>query len=210
MNLAIFGANGGTGRELVEQALERGHHVTAIVRNPDSFYLTHERLRVTGGDALQPDSFAQAFKNQDAIVSALGISSFLASLRPMTFHCITAHNIIDQMQQQGVKRLICLTSVGVLDEPIGPFFYTILVKPLLKHKYEDMRQMEAAVRHSQLDWIIVRPFRLTDGPRTGKYRLGANGTLADADSIARADLADFILGQLDNDQYRHETPAIAY
>ncbi|AKD53878.1 NAD(P)-dependent oxidoreductase [Spirosoma radiotolerans] len=210
MNIAIFGANGGTGSELVKQALERGHQVTAIVRKPESYRLTHERLRVTAGDAMKPDTFTQALKQQNAVISALGVSSFRESLKPMTFHRETAHNIIEQMKRQGVSRLVCLTSVGVLDKPIGPLFYLWLIKPLLKHKYEDMRQLEKTVRHSGLDWTIVRPFRLTDGPRTGQYRVAANGVLDDAGSIARSDIADFILNQLDIPQYVHKTPAIGY
>lgn len=210
MNIAIFGANGGTGRELVQQALERGHQVTAIVRKPDTFSLTHERLRVTGGDAMKPDSFAPALQHQHAVISALGISSFRESLKPMTFHQETAHHIIEQMKRQHVNRLVCLTSVGVLDKPVGPLFYTWLIKPLLHYKYEDMRQQEKTVRQSGLDWTIVRPFRLTDGPRTGQYRVAAGGVLDEAGSVARADIADFILNQLDTDEYVHQTPAVGY
>lgn len=210
MNIAIFGANGGTGIELVKQALERGHQVTAIVRRPDAFSLTHERLRVTAGDAMKPDTFALALKKQDAVISALGIGSFKKSLKPMTFHQETAHNLIEQMKRQGVSRLVCLTSVGVLDKPIGPLFYRWLVKPLLKHKYDDMRQLEKTVRQSGLNWTIVRPFRLTDGPRTGHYRVADSGVLDDAGSIARSDIADFILNQLDTRHYVHKTPAVGY
>lgn len=210
MKLALFGASGGTGRVLVQQALDQGHEVTAIVRNPDALEIKHERLHVVKGDALQPDSFAAALKGQDAVLSSLGISSFFESLKPMTFHRDTARNLVAQMQQAGVARLLCLTSTGVIKNPTAPLFYNVLVQPLLDHKYEDMREMEKIVSASGLEWIIVRPFRLTDGERTGHYRVAADGKLDDAGSISRADVADFMLKQLSSAEYVHTTPAIAY
>ena len=210
MKIAIFGATGGTGRELLQQALERGHQVTAIVRDPAAVTLTHARLQVKAGDAMRPASFAHALQQQDAVLSAIGISSFWASLKPMTFHRQSAQNIVDQMAKAGVKRLVCLTSVGVLAKPIGPLFYRWLVKPLLRNKYEDMRQMEQIVRASKLDWTIVRPFRLVDGEQTGHYRVGVSGALDNAGSISRADVAEFMLGQLDTQANWQRSVAIAY
>ncbi|WP_080054377.1 NAD(P)-dependent oxidoreductase [Spirosoma aerolatum] len=210
MKVVIFGATGQTGRELLQQALNRGHYVTAIVRDPAAIVLTHQRLHVTVGDALKPDSFAPALEQQDAVLSAIGISSFWASLKPMTFHRQSAQNIVAQMNRAGVKRLVCLTSVGVLDKPVGPLFYRWLVKPLLRHKYEDMRQMEQIVRKSTLEWTIVRPFRLVSGERTGHVRVGVSGTLDNAGSISRADLAEFMLGQLESEANWQQTIAVAY
>ena len=210
MKLAIFGASGGTGRAIVQQALDQGHQVTAIARSPDALELKHERLHVVKGDALQPDSFATALKGQDAVISSLGVSSFFESLKPMTFHRDTARNIVEQMKQAGVPRLLCLTSVGVIKNPTAPLFYNVLVQPLLEHKYEDMREMEKIVSASGLTWTIVRPFRLTDGERTSHYRVAADGKLDDAGSISRADIADFILQQLGREEYVHHTPAVAY
>ncbi len=210
MKVVILGTTGQTGRELLQQALERGYHVTAIVRDPAAITLTHQWLRVTVGDVLKPDSFASALWQQDAVLSTIGISSFWDSLKPMTFHRQSAQNIVEQMNKAGVKRLVCLTSVGVLDKSVGSLFYRWLVKPLLRNKYEDMRQMEQVVRESKLDWTIVRPFRLVNGERTGHYRVGVSGTLDHAGSISRADLAKFMLDQLDSEANRQKTVAVAY
>jgi biliverdin reductase/flavin reductase len=210
MKIVVFGATGGTGIELVKQALDKGHEVTAIVRNPEAMKENHVRLRVVSGDAMRPDSFVEAFKNQDAILSAIGISSFWQSLSPMTFHRQTACNIVEKMKLVNVKRLICVTSVGVIDNPTAPLFYNLIIHPLLKHKYEDMRQMETAVRESDLQWTIVRPFRLTNGERTEKYRVASNGELENGGSISRADVADFMLKQLETEEHLHKTPAISY
>lgn len=206
MRIAIFGATGGTGRELLQQALDKGHEVTAIVRHPEAITLTHERLRVTTGDVLKPNSFAPALQQQDAVLSVVGV----VGLKPMTFHRQSARNIVDQMSKAGVRRLVCVTSVGVSDKPIGPLLYHLFLKPLLKNIYDDMRHMEQAVRESDLAWTIVRPSRLIDGKRTGQYRLGSSGELARANKISRADLADCLLVQLENQANQQKTIAVAY
>ena len=210
MKIVVFGATGGTGIEIVQQALDKGHEVTAIARNPKAVKLTHAQLRVVSGDALTPDSFAEALKGQEAVFSAIGISSFLESLKPMTFHRQTASNIVEQMKLANVKRLICITSVGVSNTPTAPCFYNWIIKPLLENKYEDMRHMEQIVNESDLKWTIVRPFRLTNGERTGKYRVAANAELENGSSLTRADVADFMLKQLETEEYLYKTPAIAY
>ncbi len=206
MRLAIFGATGGTGRELVQQALHKGHEVTAIVRRPEAITLTHARLRVITGDVLEPDSFAPALQHQDAVLSVIGVNS----LKPITFYRQSARNLVDQMSKAGVQRLVCLTSVGVLDKPVGPLFYIWFIKPLLKNIYDDMRHMEQTIRESSLAWTIVRPARLFDGQQTGQYRLGSSGELAHANKISRADVADCILGQLETQNNWQKAIAIAY
>ena len=206
MRIAIFGATGGTGRELLQQALDRGHEVTAIVRRPAAITLTHARLRVVAGDVLKPDSFAPALYRQDAVLSVVGA----VGLKPMTFHRQSAHNLIEQMNKAGVQRLVCVTSVGVSDKPVGPLFYIWLIKPLLKNIYDDMRHMEQTVRESRLTWTIVRPSRLVDGQRTGQYRVGSSGELAHANKISRADLADCMLNQLETEANWHKAVAVAY
>jgi len=206
MKLCLFGATGGTGQELLQQALDRGHEVTAIVRRPAAIPFTHARLRVMVGDALQPDSFAAALHHQDAVLSVLGRNSF----KPMTFYRQSARLIVEQMEIAGVQRLVCLTSVGVVDKPIGPLLYRWLVKPLLGNIYDDMRQMEQIIRESRLAWTIVRPSRLVDGKRIGQYRVGASGELDRAYSISRADVANCLLNQLDTQATWQQTLAVAY
>lgn len=211
MKVVVFGASGKTGREIVTQALEKGHEVTAVVREPGSMAaLTNARLRVIKGDATNAGSFKDALRNQDAVVSALGISSFWKSLQPMSFHRETAHIITEQMLREKVERLICMTSVGVMQNPGAPFWYNTLVQPLLRHKYEDMRQMEQIVRKSGLQWTIVRPFRLINGKRTGVYRIAAEESLPDASSISRADVADLLLKELERKDHLRQAIAVGY
>lgn len=210
MRLAIFGATGGTGRELLQQALDRGHEVTAIVRRPEAITLTHARLRVLAGDVMELDSLAPALQQQDAVLSVIGSQGLRSLVKPMTFYHRSARHLVDQMDKAGVQRLVCLTSVGVVDKPVGPLFYIWLIKPLLKPIYDDMRQMEQTIRESNLAWTIVRPSRLFDGKRTGQYRVGSSGELDHANSISRADLANCILNQLDTKANWQKAIAVAY
>ncbi|GAB4045052.1 NAD(P)-dependent oxidoreductase [Spirosoma jeollabukense] len=206
MRLAILGATGGTGRALVQQALDKGHQVTAIVRQPDAITLTHSRLQVISGDVMQPDSLARTLPGHEAVLSVVGQSS----LWPMIFYRQSARNIIEQMEKTGVDRLICMTSVGVLDKPVGPWWYVWFIKPLLKNIYKDMQQMEQIIRASRLTWTIVRPSRLFDGPHSGHYQIGSSGELSRANSISRADVADCLLTQLETKAHWHQAIAVAY
>lgn len=206
MRLVILGATGGTGRQLLQQALDQGHQITVLVRRPEALSLTHERLRVVSGDVLKPDSLAAVLPGQDAVLSVVGKSSF----RPMTFYRESARHLVEQMSQAGVQRLVCLTSVGVLDKPVGPWWYLWFIKPLLRHIYEDMRKMELTVQASNLTWTIVRPSRLFDGKHTGHYRVGSSGELTQADSISRADVADCMLAQLQTPAHWRQAIAVAY
>ena len=206
MRLAILGATGGTGRELLQQALAKGHQVTALVRHPEALSLTHERLRVVIGDVLKPDTLVAALHHQEAVLSVVGKSS----LGPITFYRESAHNLVEQMGKARIQRLICLTSVGVLNKPVGPWWYLWFIKPLLGHIYEDMRHMEQTIQASGLAWTIVRPSRLFDGAHTGHYRVGSSGELAHANSISRADMADCLLAQLDTKIHWQRAIAVAY
>ena len=210
MKIVVFGATGGTGTAFVQQALNDGHEVTAIVRDPASFRMRHTRLHTKSGDALRPDSFAKAFQGQNAIVSTLGISSFLQSLRPMPFHRQSIQNIITHMRAVQLTRLLCVTITGVTKNSTAPWFYNLVIQPMLENKYEDMRQMEAEVRSSGLAWTVLRPFRLTNGRRTGQYRVGSDGSLDNAGTISRADVADLLLKSLNTGTHLHETVAVAY
>jgi putative NADH-flavin reductase len=210
MNIVIFGASGRTGLHLIVQALALGHIVTAIIRRPERFRISFDRLRVMPGDALNEGSFGEALVGQDAVVSALGIAGIRNSLRPTTFHVDTARNIMSGMRRHGVRRFVGITSVGVVHGPTTPVWYRMTLQPLLRHKYGDMQRMEAAVADSALDWTVIRPVRLTNGPLTQHYRTDPRGTIEDGTSISRADVADFALQQLGGSAPFNQTVAVSY
>ena len=143
------------------------------------------------------------------MLPALGVTGFLNSLRP-TFYRNSAGAIIDRMKAAGVRRLELVSSVGVIEDPSTPIWYRAIVKPLLRHKYADMRAMEALVARSGLDWTVVRAARLVDGPLTQHYRIGQEGHLPDIGTISRSDLAAFVAREADDAAYIDRAVAISY
>ncbi|MBC9878577.1 SDR family oxidoreductase [Bradyrhizobium sp. INPA01-394B] len=206
----MFGGSGRTGKELILQLLAHGHIVTAVVRHPGDLGLRYERLQVVEGDALKPESFDAALEGNDAVLSTLGVSGFFNSLRPMTFYRDSIAAIIDRMQVREVRRLVLVSSVGVRDDPSTPIWYRTIVRPMLRHKYENMRQMEQRVAASGLAWTIVRAARLVDGPLTQRYRIGDDGSLTNVTKVSRSDLADFMAREVQDAKRIGRAVAISY
>ena len=193
MKLAIFGATGKTGIELVKQALEQEHVVTAFVRDPARLMIEDERLTMITGDVFDPDSVAQAVQKQDAVICALGAGN---DLKKTTVRTTGTINIISGMQKHNVKRLMVVTAMGVGESwDTLSLFNKFFFATLLKSSREDHEAQEAAVKESGLDWTIIRASGLTDEPRTGVYDVGEN-IPANTSKIARADVADLIIKTL--------------
>jgi putative NADH-flavin reductase len=210
VKVVVFGGSGRTGKELIVQLLARGHEVTVVVRRPGDFGLRYDRLHAVQGDALKPETFDAAFEAADAVLSTLGVTGFLNSLRPMTFYRDSARAIVERMRASGVRRLVLVSSVGVLDDPSAPLWYRTLVRPLLRYKYADMKAMEALVAASGLDWTIARAAQLVDGDLTQHYRVGPDGRLPDIGKISWSDLADFVARQADDKTFIGRAVAISY
>jgi len=206
----VVGATGGTGRQLVAQALDRGFHVTALVRNPAAFRLEHPRLRVVRGDVLDPVSLEPAVSGQHAVISALGHRRYFSLARTLS---VGTRNLLQQMERHGVRRFVCETSLGLGDSAgrMG-LYYTLFVIPVvLPFYFWDKAGQERILAKSQAHWIIVRPSGLTDGPPRGRYRHGAGvGSLVATARIARADVAAFMLNQLIDNTYLHSAPGVSW
>ena len=210
MNLLIIGATGGTGRALVDQALEQGHTVTALVRNPAKVRVDHHNLTVIKGNVLDFDSVDKGVQGKDAVLSALGHKRWFIRT---TILSRGTENIVAAMEKHGVKRLVCETSLGVGNSRgrLG-LYYTLFVIPFITFFYfMDKGRQEQIIRKSSLDWVIVRPGQLTNGRRRGVYRHGERiGNYVLTVGISRADVADFMLKQLTDNSYIHRTPGLAY
>ena len=207
MKVLIIGATGATGQILMSEALAQGHEVTALARTPSAVAPEDHRPRVLQGNALDASSVEAAVAGQDAVLSALGTRS----TRPTTLFSESTTNLISAMKKHGVRRLVCITGVGVGDSKghVG-FLYDRIIRPfVVKNVYEDKERQEEEIKRSDLDWVIVRPARLTDGPAKGKYRIFLGGSYT-ATKISRADVASFMLAQLSDDTYVHKTPVISY
>ena len=193
MKLAIFGSTGKTGIELVKQALEQGHAVTAFVRDPARLTIEDERISTVTGDVVDPSSVAQAIQGQDAVICALGAGN---DLKKTTVRTIGTINIIRGMKKHDVKRLIVVSAMGVGESWDSLSLVSkILFATLLKSSRDDHESQERAVKESGLEWTIVRPSGLTDTPKTGNYEVGEN-ILAETSKIPRADVADLIIHEL--------------
>jgi putative NADH-flavin reductase len=214
MKLAIFGANGSTGRLLTEQALAAGHTVTAFTRHADAFPIRHERLHMLQGDALDLAAVETAVAGQDAVLSSLGTRY---SRKPITLYSVGVANIVQAMHDHGVHRLVCVSSS--VTDPVtrssdtgGGFAFEKVLKPFItnvigKTMYADLLRMEQLVMDSDLDWTIVRPSGLFETSTVTEYRL-AEGFLPEH-FTSRADLAACMLQQAASDQYRRKTLAVA-
>ncbi len=209
MRVLVFGSTGGTGLELLTQALDQGHDVVAYARNPAKLDgMSHARLVVTRGDVLDLASVESAVAGHDAVFCAVG-----AGARRTTLREDATRNIVNAMEKTGVRRLICLSSLGVGDSRGNLSFFTkyVIVGIFLRHAFSDHEHQEAIVRASSLDWTIVRPPHLKDGPRTGTYRHGFAATDRQIEgNISRADVADFMLKQLTERTYLLQTPGVSY
>src|ERR1700704_6039737 len=156
----IIGATGGTGRQLVSQALDRGYTVTALVRDPSRLQVDHPQLMVIQGDVLDQGSVDAAMRGQEAVLSALGHKRFFYPTRILSE---ATRNILRSMEAQGVPRLVCVTSLGIGDSAgrMG-LYYTLFVIPLiLPFYFWDKTRQERLIARSNQEWVIVRPGALT-------------------------------------------------
>ena len=207
MKILIIGATGATGQVLMREALEQGHELTALARNPSALAPEDHRPRVLQGNALDASEVEAAVADQDAVLSALGTRS----TRPTTLFSQSTHNLISAMDKHGVRRLVCITGIGVGESKghVGFLYDRIMLPFVVKNIYEDKNRQEEAIKQSDLDWVIVRPARLTDEAAKGEYRVYLGGSYT-AKTISRADVAAFMLAQLTDDTYVHKMPVISY
>lgn len=207
MNVLIVGSTGTIGRELVKQALASGHAVTAVARDPSKLKIENLNLTVARGDVMDPVSIEQVMPGQDAVLCALGAGS-KGGVR-----AAGTQNIIEVMQKCGVRRLVCLSSLGVGESRanLNFFWKYIMFGLLLRRAFADHIAQERHIKKSGLDWTIVRPSAYTNGERTRDYRHGFPATAKMLKlKISRADVADFMLNQLKDDGYLRMTPGISY
>lgn len=209
-SILIIGGTGGTGRELIKQALEQDYNVTALVRNPEGLKIQHKNLRIAKGNVMNAKTLEEAFKNQDAVLSALGHKRFIIKSKILSEG---TKNIIEAMHRNNIKRFICISSLGINDSryKLG-LYYTLFTIPFILFFYfRDKAKQEKIIMESDLKWTIIRPAQLINGKKRMKYRHGSNtGHYILTKLISRADVAHFMLRELKENTYVHQTPGIHY
>lgn len=209
MKVAIFGASGRTGCPLVEQALAAGHEVRVLVRDPSKFTESHGRLAVVRGDVLDAEAVDETIAGTAAVLSALGQTK----TSPKDVQTRGTENIVSAMERRGVRRLVSLTGAGVRDPRDEPKLVDRAITSLLgwlqPDVLEDGARHAEVIKRSDLEWVIVRGPRLTEGPRRGRYRVGMVGKNSGT-RISRADLAEFMLEQLSTNTHLRQMPVVSY
>jgi putative NADH-flavin reductase len=211
MRVAIFGATGGTGVQLTGQALQRGYHVVALARRPETLRIRHPRLRVVAGDVTVPGAADPVVAGAEVVLSALGIGY---RRHATTVYSAGTANILAAMGRANVARAL-VVSTSSLAVP-GPERLTewlvarFLLHPLLRRPYADMLAMERLLRMSAADWTLVRAARLTNGKPRGTWRVAEEGKLSGCWSISRADLASYLLDHAADTRLARATVEIAY
>ena len=197
----VIGASRGIGLETVRAALRAGHSVRALARSAASITIQDAALDKVSGDALDSDIIRDALQGIDAVIQTLGIEiSPRAIFEPTTLFSKSTRILVDGMKAAGVKRLIVVTGLGAGDSRgHGGLIYDAVVFPLLlKRVYDDKDVQEWIVRSSGLDWTIVRPGLLTRRPATGRYRVLTASKDWQFGVISRADVADFLVRQIED------------
>lgn len=204
MKIIVFGATGGVGRSVVEQALEQGYEVTAFVRTPDKLKVTGDKLTVVQGDAFHVEQVAAAIAGHDAVVSCLGSNQ---GMNKSTDLQVMVKNIVAGMQQHGVQRIVYTASAGIDKELPG--ISGKLMMGVLKNALIDHRAAVDAIQETGLTYTIVRPMGLTNDSFSGKYRESEESVPSKSKTIPRADVAHFILKALGDATYENKSIGIA-
>ena len=209
--LLIIGASRGIGLETVTAALRDGHRVRALARSAASIPIENAELEKLSGNALDNDTVKNALERVDVVIQTLGVDISLRSvIEPTTLFSRSTRILVDAMKAAGLNRLVAVTGLGAGDSRgHGGLLYDGLVFPLLlKRVYDDKDVQEWIIRSSELEWTIVRPGLLTSGPVTGRYRVLTKPQKWRAGLISRADVADFLVRQVDDRTLIGATPLL--
>jgi len=207
MKFLLIGATGRTGEAIVEQGLAQGHDITALVRDRSKVASSDPHLHLVEGDILNAPDVDSAMVGQDAVICSLGTG---VTFKHVTLFSDGTQHLLDAMRKHAVRRIVCITGISAGDSRgHGGFFYDRVVEPtLLRTIYQDKDRQEALLRHSDRDWIIVRPAMLTNDQATGKYRVLLDLTGVTVGKVARADVAAFVLQQIASDDFIRKTPLL--
>ena len=204
MKIAVFGGTGGTGRLIIEQAMDSGHQITALVRDPARLSEAAKQADIIVGDVLNTEKVCETISGVDAVTVSLGNRSD----SPENTVSEGTRNIITCMNEVQVKRLIVVTSLGVGNSKNQvPMAFKLVMKTVMRKIMADKELQEKFVHNSGLDWVIVRPGELSNDPPSGACVYGTAPSIM-AGKVSRADVAEFVLRNLNDDQFLGQAVAI--
>lgn len=208
MKILVLGATGGVGRKLFAEGLNRGHHITAFVRNASKVQQQSPNVKVVVGDVLDNAALERAVEGQDAVAYAIGVRSPSQT----TLFSDSTRTLISIMKRQRVKRLVCITGVGAGEtKGHGGFLYDRIGYPLITKKiYLDKDRQEEIIRGSGLDWTIVRPTVFREGKAKSEFQAATDLNGVVLRRISRQEVANFVLDELDNPRFVHQSPFIGH
>jgi len=206
MKIAVFGGTGKTGKPFVEQALEAGHSIRMLARNPVKVDIKHESLEVVQGDVCVLEDVRKVLHDQEAVCCAIGGNG----LGDSTTRTKGTKNIVAAMKEYAVRPLVICSALGQgKSKKHLSLVGKMVLHSILKNPMSDHADQEAVVLNSGLDWVIVRPPRLTDGPKTEKYRWAAEEDSFGGSRISRADVAHFMLRSLQEEGWYQKAISIS-
>lgn len=204
MKIIVFGASGRVGRHVVRLALDKGMEVTAFVRTPSKLQISHPYLHIYHGNALHADDVSTAIEGHDAVVSCLASSR---GLKESTELAKMVGNIVLGMKKQDLNRIVYIASAGIYGEIPG--ISGKMIMKTLKYPLLDHRHAVDTILKYNLDYTIIRPLGLTNDEPSGKYREVIEGIPSKGRSIARKDVAGFIIKALEDIKYINQSVSIA-
>lgn len=207
MKIAILGASGKTGTELIEQALANGHEVIGIARSPEKIASVDPRVTKRCGDAYDEASVVAALQGADAVITTVGKTDLKEKRIDLS---TAAHRaVVAGMREHGIKTLLVISSIGAAQGVKRKGIVRNVYLFLRRKYYGDMYQMEQEVMDSGLDVTMLRAPMLTDGPSTGEYHVMEEENYLNKLEISRADLAHFLIGELEQRQWNNRVIAVA-
>lgn len=211
MKIVVFGATGIAGMAIVEEALRKGHDVTILTRDARKMPLIHKRLHIVQGDVTDRDTVHRLLEGQQAVIQTLGIGG-KGTGAPTTFVSEATRLIMEEMAATNVKRLIAISAIGAGESLYYmPWIYRKVVMPVFMKWFmaiiDDKNRMEELIRKTSLEWTIVRCTTIKDRKPTGKITATTDGK-GITFSIAAADMARFMVAQLEDKSYIGQSPTI--
>lgn len=204
MKLFVIGATGGVGQEVIKQAIDQGHHVTAFVRTPSKVELEHEHLHIIKGDGLDKASLVAAMKGHDAVICTVGN----ATMGKTELMSTIVHHLIVGMKQWGISKIVYCASAGIHKELPGLIGKAVMF--VLRHVLADHARSYNLLESSSLEWTIVRPMSLTNEQNDKPYQVAGDKQPPKGMKVSRKAVAELMVQIATTNQYQGQSIGISY